>query len=106
MHNQRARFRRWIASNRTTKRSSVTALLKCTPSELWEWLLNHPNNIDSKFTKDNYGDVWEIDHVVPLSSVDPEDKMQVSKVWHFTNLQPLTVRENRRKGSRCDYGNS
>jgi hypothetical protein len=33
----------------------------------------------------NYG--WDIDHVIPLSSVETED--EIVNLNHYTNLQPL-----------------
>ena len=40
---------------------------------------------------DNYGSYWEIDHIKPLSK---------GGSFHYTNTQPLTVKENRRKGAK------
>lgn len=55
--------------------------------------------IESKFTSDmnwdNYGTYWEIDHIVPLASAKDEDELL--KLSHYTNLQPLTIYENRKK---------
>ncbi len=42
--------------------------------------------------------LWEIDHIVPLSSARTED--DIFKLSHYTNLQPLWARENRAKGAK------
>ena len=42
---------------------------------------------------DNYGVVWDIDHIIPLSSAINED--DVIKLNHYTNLQPLDSYTNR-----------
>lgn len=45
----------------------------------------------------NYGAVWHIDHVRPLSSFNLTDPVQFSEAWNFKNLQPLFAEENLRK---------
>lgn len=59
--------------------------------------------LEKEFREDmcweNYGDVWHIDHIIPLvrfkykSAEDPEFK----KAWALGNLQPLLIEENRKK---------
>jgi hypothetical protein len=51
-------------------------------------------------TRPNYGKVWEVDHIRPVSSFDLSDPEQVKACFHYTNLQPLFVEENRVKGNR------
>jgi len=49
---------------------------------------------------DNYGvGGWEIDHIIPCSSFDLTKKSEQEKCFHYTNLQPLWVEENRIKGA-------
>jgi len=48
----------------------------------------------------NMGSVWEIDHVRPLSSFDLSKPQEQAIALHYTNLQPLFVTENRRKGAK------
>lgn len=43
----------------------------------------------------NYGTYWEIDHIVPIWTIDLFDSKQLTKVCHFTNLRPLPIAENR-----------
>jgi hypothetical protein len=45
----------------------------------------------------NHGSYWEIDHIKPCSSFDLTDIEQQKQCFHYTNLQPLTIYENRSK---------
>jgi hypothetical protein len=58
-------------------------------------------HIEKQFRKgmawSNHGDVWEIDHIIPLSAFDLTREDQRMRANHFTNLRPLSVRENRQK---------
>lgn len=45
----------------------------------------------------NHGKHWEIDHIKPLAAHNLLDERERMKAMHYTNLQPLTVRENREK---------
>jgi hypothetical protein len=47
----------------------------------------------------NYGS-WHIDHIVPISSVDLNDRDAALRVLNFKNLQPLWAHENVKKGAR------
>lgn len=52
-------------------------------------------------TMQNYGSVWDIDHIRPIASFNLRDTDQVRQCFHYTNLQPLWIVENRWvKGSK------
>lgn len=55
---------------------------------------------DTSMTLDNYGAVWEIDHVKPLKEFDLTDANQFALAIHPTNLQPLFRIENQSKGAK------
>ncbi|MFA5380190.1 MAG: hypothetical protein WC455_30795 [Dehalococcoidia bacterium] len=63
-------------------------------------------HIEDQFTPEmswsNYGSYWQLDHKRPIASfhfTSPEDDT-FKKCWALDNLQPLTVLDNQRKGSR------
>lgn len=43
---------------------------------------------------------WHIDHIVPLSSFDLTDRLQLLKACHYSNLQPLWAKENLSKADK------
>jgi len=59
-------------------------------------------HIEDKFSSEmsweNYGVEWTFDHVIPLTAFDLTDEIQAAKACHFSNIQPLTLAENARKG--------
>ena len=38
---------------------------------------------------DNHGEVWELDHIVPISSYDLTIEKQLQECFYYTNYQPL-----------------
>jgi len=82
----------------TIKKGHTSDLLDCTYAELRE-------NLESKFTKGmswaNYGrgkGKWNIDHIKPCSAFDLTKEEEQQKCFHWTNLQPLWMEDNVRKG--------
>lgn len=76
------------------KSAPTEALVGCS----WEFLKIY---LERRFLEgmawENYGD-WHVDHIKPLSSVDPSDKEAVRKICHYMNLQPLWAKDNISKG--------
>lgn len=48
---------------------------------------------------ENYGIVWELDHIRPLASFDLTDRQQYLEAAHFTNVRPLSLYANRARTS-------
>lgn len=48
---------------------------------------------------DNWGVVWQIDHILPLS-LGKNNKDKALKLNHYTNLRPLLVEENKSKSDK------
>jgi len=49
------------------------------------------SQFNPKMSWENYGTYWEIDHIIPLSKEGS---------FHYTNTQPLTIAENRKKSNK------
>ena len=55
-------------------------------------------------TRDNYGSVWQVDHIVPSASFDHASEAEVLACWHWSNLRPAFKEENQNKGDRVAGG--
>lgn len=57
--------------------------------------------LESKFKKgmtwENYGAVWHIDHIYPVSKLDLSKEENQRICFHYTNMQPLFAEENIKK---------
>ena len=70
--------------------------LGCNSTEYFEWLLNY----NSDYTLENRGKEWHIDHVIPLSKFNMEDKEQQLVAFNWRNTMPLSVKENLSKNNK------
>jgi hypothetical protein len=59
-----------------------------------EWMLYLEKQFDKNMTWENHGKYWEIDHIYPLVK---------GGSFHYTNTQPLTVKENRIKKDKTVF---
>ena len=91
--NLRTRLNKFIKKENKSK--SFKIKLGCSYEEL-------KVHLETQFTKtmswNNYGKVWSIDHKIPLASAT--NKEDIEKLNHFTNLQPLLIEENLKKGKK------
>lgn len=76
--------------------ASFVELLDCSV----DWLRAH---LESQFVVgmswSNYGQ-WEIDHIRPCKLFNLSDPAEQRACFHWSNLQPLWMRDNRQKGAR------
>lgn len=94
--NLRSRLHMALKSN-VIEGPKTAAMVGCSVPKLREYIqsLWKPG-----MTWENYGSEWCIDHIQPCSSFDLLDPEQLAACFHFTNLQPLFVLENQRKGAK------
>jgi hypothetical protein len=90
--NLRNRLRAAIKNNQ--KKGSAVKDLGCTIDFLKKYL---EKKFYAGMTWNNYGTVWEIDHIKALWKFDLEDRKQFLKACHYTNLQPLTIPDHDKK---------
>lgn len=97
MLNLRSRVRSALKARGASKSAHTKELLGCPVVWLEAW-------IESLFkpgmTWKNHGKVWHIDHIKPCSKFDLTESEQQKICFHWTNHQPLFVRENLSKGDK------
>lgn len=91
------RSRLYIAMRGSAKSLATMALVGCELPALWRHL---ETQFRADMTRDNYGSVWEVDHIKPCALFDLSQPDQQRACFHFTNLQPLFKGDNQRKGAR------
>lgn len=77
------------------KTQSSIKYIGCDVLMLRKWL---EYQFDGDMNWDNYGNVWTIDHVIPLSLFDLENEHQQRIAFHWTNMQPS--KDNFQKGKK------
>ena len=70
------------------KTNSTNKYLGCSFKKYSVYL---EQQFNKNMTWENYGIYWEIDHIIPLSK---------GGSFHYTNTQPLTITENRKKSNK------
>jgi hypothetical protein len=46
---------------------------------------------------DNYGKIWQIDHILPIELFDLTNQEQQKICFNYSNLQPLLISDNTSK---------
>jgi len=97
--NYRRRVRKEIGSGK-----GWSKLLGCSTEHLKKWF-EFNFNIDSHIgmSWDNYGTVWEIDHVAPCCMFDMANDEHVAICFSWTNTLPITVAYNQTKNGKVKY---
>lgn len=95
-HNVRGRLRSALRAASLDKGTNTEELVGCS----WEQLKSH---IESQFQEgmnwDNM-DLWDHDHIIPLSVFDLSNEEELKRATHYTNIQPLWSEENSAKGDK------
>lgn len=87
------RMRVWemIRYGHTGKRRKAEELIGCSRDSFMQ-------HISKQFREgmswENYGDKWELDHIIPVHAFNIFDSEERLKCFHYTNFQPLTSHEN------------
>jgi hypothetical protein len=89
------RCRIWYALGGKKENHTIN-YLGCSSNEYLKWILS----CDEKYNLENLGKVWHIDHVIPLSRFDLEDKEEQLIAFNWRNTMPLSARENLSKNNK------
>jgi hypothetical protein len=93
----RLRTRIKMAIKKNLKQGSTIKDLGCSIEFLKKYL---ESKFYSNMTWSNWGKVWQLDHVKRLADFDLTNREQLLKAVHYTNLQPLTVEDHRKKTTK------
>jgi len=69
--------------------SKSNSILKLIDISIEEYKVYLESKFKVPMSWDNYGKIWEIDHIIPCSNFDLTDSEQQKKCFHYTNTQPL-----------------
>jgi len=78
------------------KEKHTIEYLGCSSQEYLKWILTY----NETYNLENRGAVWHIDHVIPLSRFNLEDKDQQLIAFNWRNTMPLSAKENLSKNSK------
>lgn len=93
------RGRLYSILKRKRRSKSALVLLGCSLEDFWIYL---ESKFESGMTRENYGKVWHVDHIIPCALFDMSKHDHQKRCFHFSNMQPLFASCNLKKGSRSD----
>lgn len=93
----RARIQGAVKAQGAVKSKKTQTLVGCDINFLLGYI---EARFQSGMKWSNYGKVWEIDHRIPCSKFDLTDESHQRSCFHYSNLQPLFVTDNRKKHAK------
>ena len=91
-HNLRRRL--YAAIRKNYKTGSAVRDMGCSVEEFKLYL---ENKFEIGMSWENYGKEWQIDHIIPLAIFNLNDRCELLKPCHFTNMQPLFKKDHLHK---------
>jgi hypothetical protein len=88
------RSRIYIALKNKDKKTNE--YLGCSSIEYLNWILS----INKDYTLENRGQVWHIDHVIPLSHFNLDNEEEQLIAFNWRNTTPLLAKENLSKNNK------
>lgn len=89
------RSRIYLALNRNKDMHAIE-YLGMNPKDYLKWILNNNDN----YTLENRGKEWHIDHVIPLSHFNLNDKAEQNIAFNWRNTMPFSAKENLKKNNK------
>ena len=95
------KFKRYVRTRiynclKGNKTKHAHEYLGCSPDEYLKWILFNA----SEFTLENYGQVWHIDHIIPLSKFNFDNEQDKFMAFNWRNTMPLLAKENLSKNNK------
>jgi hypothetical protein len=92
----RIRISEFLKSKNNKKSKHTCEYLGCTRENYIKWLCYNNNG----FTIDNHGTEWHIDHVIPLSKFNHENKEEMNIAFNWRNTMALSAKDNLAKNNK------
>lgn len=95
------KFKRTVRSRiyiglKQRKTMHTISYLGCSSADYFQWMLTY----DERYTIENRGTEWHIDHVIPLSHFNLEDEDEQKIAFNWRNTMPLNAKENLSKNNK------
>lgn len=97
--NIRARIRMLLGTKKISK-PRTEKLIDCN---LDNFIKHLSKSFYDDITFQNYGVIWQLDHIIPCNWFDLTDINQLKACTHYTNLQALLIKDNTIKSNRLDW---
>ena len=88
------------ALNGERKNATTKELVGCSLNDWWSWL---ERGFSPEMTRKNTGKIWHVDHIIPVDFYDMKDRQQIKEAFHYSNTQPLLIRDNLSKGNKMPW---
>lgn len=59
--------------------------------------------VQSGMTIDNFGKVWNLDHIVPVELFDINNTEELMLCYNYNNIMPMFINDNRMKGASVHF---
>ena len=80
------------------KTKKAIEYLGCSTDDYLQWILNY----NPKYSIENNGKEWHIDHVIPISLFDLNNIEEQCIAFNWRNTMPLSCKENLSKNNRIN----
>lgn len=97
--NYRLYLRNYIFKGIISKK--IDKIVGLSQEQMKDWL---EFNFKTGMSWDNYGTVWNLDHVIPCSSYDLEDEYELNECFSWKNTLPVYCKENLEKFDKVEDG--
>ncbi len=88
---------RTMCALKDLKPFQVFELIGCSKKEFLKWL---SFQFYGDQTLENFGALWHMDHVIPVSFFNLSDCREAEMCFHWTNIRPLYSKDNHKKASK------
>lgn len=94
---QRTRLRLELGRVGLQKSQPMLDIIGCSKITLARWI---ESNFAENMSWENFGQKWQIDHVIPIQAFDLSTMQGQQACFHWSNLYPMDTKTNQYKGKQ------